>query len=187
MILDDKIDDTEFASVVSRVDSNIDEKANKVDVYTKTEINASALSTTSALNNKADKSTTYSKTEVDTTFANLVNSAPEALNQLSELANALANDANYATTVQNQLALKAPLANPTFTGTTTLGTVNQILFGTAYGAPTRTTRAEGNKLILYPSLSASLLDYAIGVESADLFLVLKIPSPGINSMQDRPL
>ena len=62
---------------------------------------------------------------MDTTFANLVNSAPAALNQLSELANALANDANYATTVQNQLALKAPLANPTFTGTTTLGTVNQ--------------------------------------------------------------
>ena len=120
MILDDKIDDTEFVAVVSRIDSNIDEKANSTDVYTKTEINASALSTTSALNNKADKSTTYSKTEVDTTFANLVNSAPAALNQLSELANALANDANYATTVQNQLALKAPLANPTFTGTTTL-------------------------------------------------------------------
>ena len=48
MILDDKIDDTEFASVVSRVDSNIDEKANNVDVHTKTEINASSLSTTSA-------------------------------------------------------------------------------------------------------------------------------------------
>jgi hypothetical protein len=43
------------------------------------------------------------------------------------------------------------------------------LFDTAYGAPTLTTRAGGNKLILYPSLSASLLDYAIGVESADLF------------------
>ena len=44
---------------------------------------------------------------MDATFANLVNSAPEALNQLSELANALANDANYATTIQNQLATKA--------------------------------------------------------------------------------
>ena len=139
MILNDKVDDVEFSALGSIVSL------------------------------KADKSTTYTKSEVDTNFANLVNSAPAALNQLNELASALANDANYATTVQNQLALKAPLANPTFTGTTTLGTVNQILFGTAYGAPTLTTRAGGNKLILYPSLSASLLDYAIGVEAADLF------------------
>ena len=108
---------------------------------------------------------------MDATFANVVNSAPEALNQLSELANALANDANYATTVQNQLALKAPLANPTFTGDVNMSgaTVFQILFNNAYGPPTLTSRAGGNKIILYPSLSASALDYAIGVESSDLF------------------
>ena len=127
MILDDKVDDVEFSVLGSVVSS----KANSADVYTKAEITASTLSTTSALASKADKvdtykkTDTYSKSEVDATFANLVNSAPEALNQLSELANALANDANYANSVQNQLALKAPLANPTFTGKTTLGTVEQ--------------------------------------------------------------
>ncbi len=104
MILDDKIDDTEFSAATTRLN---DEKVDKVDVYTKTEINASSLSTTSALNSKADKSTTYTKSEVDSNFALLVNSAPEALNQLSELANALANDANYATTVQNPLGFES--------------------------------------------------------------------------------
>jgi hypothetical protein len=37
----------------------------------------------------------------------LIDSAPTALNTLKELANALGDDANYATTVQNQLATKA--------------------------------------------------------------------------------
>jgi hypothetical protein len=73
--------------------------------------------TVSALSGKADKTTTYTKTEVDQTFSNLIDSAPVALNTLKELAAALGDDANYATTVQNQMAGKAPLSNPTFTGT----------------------------------------------------------------------
>ena len=116
MILDDKIDDTEFMSVTNRLN---DEKVDKSNVFTKAEVTASNLSITNTLGLKADKSAVYTKTEVDANFANLINSAPTALNQLSELASALANDANYATTVQNQLALKAPLADPTFTGTVT--------------------------------------------------------------------
>ena len=58
MILDDKVDDIEFSAATTRLN---DEKADKVDVYTKTEINASALSTTSALASKADKVDTYKK------------------------------------------------------------------------------------------------------------------------------
>jgi len=52
--------------------------------------------------------------------ADLIASAPAALNTLNELATALGNDANFATTVTNSLAAKAPLASPTFTGTVTL-------------------------------------------------------------------
>ena len=100
MILDDKIDDTEFMSVTNRLN---DDKADKSDVYTKAEVTASNLSITNSLGLKADKSATYTKTEVDANFANLVNSAPAALNQLNELANALANDAIYATTIQNPI------------------------------------------------------------------------------------
>lgn len=47
------------------------------------------------------------ETYVDEAVANLVNSAPEALNTLDELAAALGDDANFATTVTNQIASKA--------------------------------------------------------------------------------
>ena len=54
---------------------------------------------------------------VDTSVANLVDSSPAALDTLNELAAALNDDASFATTVNNSLALKAPINNPTFTGT----------------------------------------------------------------------
>ncbi|MBJ9623051.1 MULTISPECIES: gp53-like domain-containing protein [Burkholderia] len=46
----------------------------------------------------------------------LVASAPGALDTLNELAAALGNDPNFATTMTNQLALKAALDSPLFTG-----------------------------------------------------------------------
>ena len=52
------------------------------------------------------------KSYVDTEVANLVNSAPATLDTLDELAAALGDDANFATTVTNSIALKAPLASP---------------------------------------------------------------------------
>jgi hypothetical protein len=58
--------------------------------------------------------------------ADLVASAPSALNTLNELATALGNDANFSTTVTNSLAAKAPLAGPTFTGTVVLPSTTSI-------------------------------------------------------------
>lgn len=55
-----------------------------------------------------------------TQLGNLIDGAPGALDTLNELAAALADDANYATTITNALSLKAPLASPTFTGTVNL-------------------------------------------------------------------
>ena len=60
-----------------------------------------------ALNSKADQANTYTKTEVDSHIANLVDSAPETLNTLNELAAALGNDPNFATTVATQIGTKA--------------------------------------------------------------------------------
>jgi hypothetical protein len=57
---------------------------------------------------------------VGTAVANLVASAPAALDTLNELATALGNDAAFSTTITNSIALKAPLASPTFTGTVTV-------------------------------------------------------------------
>lgn len=53
---------------------------------------------------------------------NLISSAPGALDTLNELAVALGNDPNFATTMTNLLATKAPLASPALTGTPTAPT-----------------------------------------------------------------
>lgn len=52
----------------------------------------------------------------------LATGAPEALDTLNELAAALGDDPNFAATMTAALALKAPLASPTFTGTVVLPT-----------------------------------------------------------------
>jgi hypothetical protein len=49
--------------------------------------------------------------------AAVIDSAPEALDTLNELAAALGDDANYAATVTTALGTKAPIESPTFTGT----------------------------------------------------------------------
>jgi hypothetical protein len=64
-----------------------------------------------------DTSTIATQSYVGTAVSNLVDAAPTTLNTLNELAAALGDDANYASTVSTALGLKAPLANPTFTGT----------------------------------------------------------------------
>ena len=50
----------------------------------------------------------------------VIASAPAALNTLDELAAALGDDANFASTVTTSLAAKAPINDPTFTGTVTV-------------------------------------------------------------------
>ena len=54
---------------------------------------------------------------VQSAVTSLINGAPGALDTLDELAAALGDDANFASTVTNSLSAKAPLASPTFTGT----------------------------------------------------------------------
>lgn len=52
---------------------------------------------------------TSSNSYTDTAIANLVDSSPATLDTLNELAAALGDDANFATTVTNSLSEKAPL------------------------------------------------------------------------------
>jgi hypothetical protein len=59
---------------------------------------------------------------VQAAIAALVASSPAALDTLNELAAALGNDANFAVTITNALALKAPLASPALTGAPTAPT-----------------------------------------------------------------
>ena len=54
-----------------------------------------------AIDLKANQATTYTKVEVDTNIANLVDTAPAALDTLNELAAALGDDENFATNITN--------------------------------------------------------------------------------------
>jgi hypothetical protein len=57
---------------------------------------------------------------VKAVIAALVDSSPATLDTLNELAAALGDDPNFSTTMTNALAGKAPIANPTLTGNTTI-------------------------------------------------------------------
>jgi len=56
----------------------------------------------------------------------ILSGAPSALDTLDELAAALGDDANFATTVTNSIATRAPLSSPTFTGTVVLPSTTSI-------------------------------------------------------------
>ena len=55
---------------------------------------------------KADKSNTYTKAETDSRIQAIIGTAPEALDTLAEIAEALNNDPDFAATVTNLLAQK---------------------------------------------------------------------------------
>ena len=84
-----------------------------------------------ATNTTQVATTAYVRAEV----AALVNSAGATLDTLGEIATALGNDANLSTTLTNAIALKAPLASPTFTGTNTVAalTASGLITASASG------------------------------------------------------
>ena len=61
---------------------------------------------------------------IDERLADIIDNAPDALNTLKELADAMANDADFAATIQLQLLGKAPLKDPSFSGTIKADDIN---------------------------------------------------------------
>jgi len=59
----------------------------------------------------------------------IIDGAPAALDTLNELAAALGDDANFASTVTNSIATKMPLAGGTFTGDVSFGDNDKAIFG----------------------------------------------------------
>jgi hypothetical protein len=92
-----------------------------------------APTATAGTNTTQVATTAFVKTAVD----NVIAAAPGALDTLDELAAALGDDANFATTVTNNLATKLPLAGGTMSGAIAMGT-NKI---TGLGTPTSSTDA----------------------------------------------
>ncbi|HCK1404224.1 TPA: phage tail protein [Escherichia coli] len=60
----------------------------------------------------------------------LINGAPATLDTLKEIAAAINNDPKFSTTINNALALKAPLSSPALTGTPTAPTAEQSVNNT---------------------------------------------------------
>ena len=65
-------------------------------------------------------------------IASITDSAPTTLDTLNELAAALGDDPNFATTVTNSIAAKAPLASPALTGIATVAGTVEISPSTSY-------------------------------------------------------
>lgn len=93
------------------------------EVYTKTviddiieeneKVTAEALTDLDNRVKSIEEKEVYTKTETDNAIAGLIDSAPDTLNTLNELAAALGDDANFATTVTNSIATKLPLTGGT--------------------------------------------------------------------------
>ena len=66
---------------------------------------------------------------VSTAVANLVDSAPDTLNTLAELATSIGNNATLSSTLTSSIATKLPLAGGTMTGNLNLGDNVRARFG----------------------------------------------------------
>jgi hypothetical protein len=88
-------------------------------------VNGTANFTNTPLTNISDPSSAQdaaTKNYVDTEVAALVDSAPGTLDTLNELAAALGDDPDFATTITNSIATKLPLAGGTMSGAIAMGT-----------------------------------------------------------------
>jgi hypothetical protein len=111
----------------------------------------------------------------------VIASAPAALNTLDELAAALGDDANFATTVTNGLAAKAPINAPTFTGLVTVA-ASGVAFTdgtqTKVGVPSITTF--GSSFAATGTLAAGEQDKFVPVAGA---VTITLPATGYSTGQ----
>ena len=119
---------------------------------------------------------------VGTAVSNLVASAPAALDTLNELATALGNDANFSTTLTTNLGLKAPKADPTFTGTVTVSAS-----GVAFTDGTQTKAGVPSITTIATALAAGAQTIAAGQQDKFIPLtgavVITLPATGYSTGQ----
>ena len=112
----------------------------------------------------------------------LLTGAPAALNTLDELAAALGDDANFASTVTTSLGLKAPLASPTFTGTVTVAAA-----GVAFTDGTQTKAGVPSITTIATALAAGARTIAAGEQDKFIPLtgavVITLPATGYSTGQ----
>lgn len=147
-----------------------------------------------------DNSTLLATTAfVAAAIAALVNSSPSTLDTLNELAQALGDDPNFATTMTNALATKAPLASPALTGTPTAPTAvdgtNTTQISTTAFVVTAITNAVNNLVNGAPVTLDTLQEIAAAINNDPVFsttinnaLALKAPldSPALTGTPTAP-
>ena len=94
-----------IATLTSLSDGDITVVVNAISELNNT-VNSNKEEVNKELENRYKKDETFSKEEVLQKIADLVNSAPETLDTLEEIARALGNDPNFSTTIINSLAGK---------------------------------------------------------------------------------
>jgi len=105
---------------------------NNVTVNGTLNMDAGTTGTITNLTDPSNPQDAATKNYTDTQLANLVASAPAALDTLNELAAAINDDANFSTTITTSIATKLPLVGGTMTGAIAMGT-NKV---TGVGDPT---------------------------------------------------
>lgn len=110
---------------------------NNVTINGTLDMNSGSAGTITGLATPSASSDAANKGYVDTAVANVVASAPAALDTLNELAAALGNDSNFATSVTNSIATKVSKSGDSMTGALAMGS-NKI---TGLGTPTASTDA----------------------------------------------
>lgn len=99
------------------------ERSGALDTYAPLASPALTGTPTAPTAEQGDSSTMLATTAfVNAAILRLIGAAPGALDTLEELANALGDDPNFATTVTNLIAEKAPSESPALTGTPTAPT-----------------------------------------------------------------
>jgi hypothetical protein len=124
---------------------------------------------TTGSNTTVAASTAFVTGAISTAVSSLVNGAGTALDTLKELADALGGDANFAASVSTSLGLKAPKADPTFTGTVTIPAGASISGFALLNSPSFTTPTLGvatatsiNKMAITAPATGSTLAVANG-------------------------
>jgi len=93
------------------------------------QLNGAGVATQSWVSSQSYATQSY----VNTAVSNLVDSAPSTLDTLNELAAALGDDPNFATTVTNSIAGKVSKSGDTMTGDLVIGTAASAALTQAFG------------------------------------------------------
>ena len=141
------------------------------------QLNGTGLVRMSGTTVSYDNATYATQSYVTTAVANLVNSAPSTLDTLNELATALGNDANFATTITTSIGTKQAQLNGTgfvkISGTT-ISYDNSTYLTTASASSTYLPLTGGTLTDALNGTSLGLSNFLTAIATSDIFYGMQI-------------